>query len=301
MRYFYLLCGLTIAVFLSYVTSSSVADEALRLADGLFDMQSYDESITEYKRFIFFNPVDKRASYAFYKIGLAYRAEGHWAEAIDALKTAVNLTDDGKTKDERRIELGITLIASGNISFAQLELLKVSEFSQYPDMRRQSSYFQGIAYLYMFNWESARRDFRKYYSSSPEKKDSEKARRIDALLDEAKYLPNKSVTIAKTLSTILPGTGQFYAGDWKNGLNALAINGLTTAFFLNSVLKKNYQDATLIFFLLFQRYYMGNRYRASSIVEKYNENLSRQHASKILQTLLEAQKGNQDNIFSRTE
>ena len=75
--------------FLFCIAFKSEADEALRLADTLFNLQSYDESITEYKRFLFFNPVDERAGYAYYKMGLAYRIEHDWKEAVDALETSI--------------------------------------------------------------------------------------------------------------------------------------------------------------------------------------------------------------------
>jgi len=264
----------------------SQADDALNLADYLFNLQSYDASITEYKRFIFFNPEDKRVGNAFYKLGLAYRAEGHWDEAFEALNASIRLTDDDKLKDERRIELGITLIASGDISLAQLELLKVLRFSRYDTMRRKASYFQGVAHLYAFNWEEARQALEKFYSSEA----SEESKRVDALLVEAQHLPYKSVTIARTLSAILPGAGQIYTGNWKSGLNALALNSAIAAFFLNRVAKEEYQDATLIVLWLFQRYYLGNIYYAVKSVEEYNENLNRQHASKVLQTLLEGER-----------
>ncbi|MBM3242319.1 tetratricopeptide repeat protein [Candidatus Poribacteria bacterium] len=284
-------------VFIAF-TSSLEADEALHLADSFFDLQNYNEAITEYKRFIFFNPEDERVGYAFYKIGMAYRAEHDWLKAIDALKTSIQKADNDKLKDERRIELGITLIASGNYSLAQLELLNISEFSRYDSMKKRASYFQGVAYLYTFNWESARRAFKAFYSNSEQQLHSEEAEKssrikweeIDSLLIEAQQLPYKSVTIAKTLSTILPGSGQIYAGNRKNGLNAMVLNSVTTALMLNAIIKKRRIDS-VIFLSLFQRYYLGNRYHAGEYVRQYNENLKRQQAAKILRILLESQPG----------
>ena len=275
-----------IFAFIFCIAFESEADEALRLADALFNLQSYDESITEYKRFLFFNPDDEHNGYAYYKIGLAYRAGHHWEKAVEALKTSIKLTDNGKLRDERTIELGITLIASGNYSLAQLELLKVSEFSQYQFMKREAYYFQGVTYLYMYNWEGALRAFETYYANSSEQGNSEEAKKINDLLIEAQHLPYKSVTLAKTFSTVLPGTGQIYASDWRNGLNAMAINSLTAGILLNAVIKKKYQDAALIFLFLFQRYYLGNRYQAAESVKKYNDKLNRQHAQKIISILL---------------
>jgi tetratricopeptide (TPR) repeat protein len=276
-----------ILAFLFCIALKSEADEALRLADALFNLQSYDESITEYKRFLFFNPDDERAGYAYYRIGLAHRAEHDWEKAVDTLKTSIKLTDDDRLRDERTIDLGITLIANGNYSLAQLELLKVSEFSQYQSIKKKASYFQGVAYLYLYNWEGALRAFETFYSNSSEQGCSEEAKNITKLLIEAQHLPYKSITIAMMLSTFLPGTGQIYSSNWRNGLNAMAINSLTAGILLNAVVKKQYQDATLIFLSLFQRYYLGNRYQAAESVKKYNERLNRQHAVKIIRLLLE--------------
>ena len=281
--------SLLFVVCLSRAALTSETDQALNLADSLLNPQSYEESITEYKRFIFFNPEDKRISYAFYKMGLAYRVQRNWTKAVDALRASIRTAVSDSLRDERRITLGTTLIASGDYSLVQLELLKVSQFSRYPSNRLRALYFQGVAYLYTFNWESARQAFKTFYSKGGQQACSEEGKKVDALLVEAQRLPYKSAKVAKMLSTILPGAGQIYGGDWRNGLNALALNSLTATFLLRAILQRRQQDALMIFSFVFERYYLGNRYHAAEIIEDYNQSLSRQHAKKILQVLLEGQ------------
>jgi len=258
----------------------------LALADRLMELGSYDEAITEYKRFIFFNPRGEHTGYALYRMGLAYRACHNWQGAIDAFRASILTTEDTGIADERRIVLATTLIASGNYSLARLELLKVSEFSKYESLRLKSLYFGGIASLYMFDWDAAREAFSSFYSveagfkPAPTGRMRERAREIDSALLKAGQ-SYKSIRLARFLSTIFPGLGQIYAGDWRDGLNALALNGLTIGFLANAIYRRDYRDAVLISSISI-RYYIGNIYKAEVDVRKYNESVDHRNAVNVL-------------------
>lgn len=266
-------------------TGSASSDEALALADRLLEQESYDEAITEYKRFIFFNPKSERVDYALYKMGLAHRSERNWQAAINAFGDSISVTEDLRTIDERRIILATTLIASGNYSLARLELLKVSEYSQHPSLRLRSLYFDGVASLYMFDWDSAEKAFGAFYAEDSDGRMAERTREMEAILLKARQ-SYKSPGLGKFLSTILPGMGQIYAGNWRSGLNALVLNGITIGLFANSIYKKDFKDAALISSISI-RYYMGNRYNAEKGVGKYNESQDRQNAAKMLNLVRE--------------
>jgi tetratricopeptide (TPR) repeat protein len=271
-----LFMGVLIAFFLSHARVS-LSDDILALADWLLEQKSYDDAATEYKRFIFFNPEGRDAAYAFYKMGLAYRSEHKWEEAVDTLRASILATEDPKIADERRIILATTLIASGTYSLARLELLKISE----TPLRPRSLYFYGIASLYMSDWNEAREAFSEFYSRYAHGQMTDRAEEIEHVLVgvESSY---KSVRLARFLSTIVPGLGQMYAGDWRDGLNALVLNGLAIGFIANAIHRKDYRDATLISSISI-RYYTGNVYNAQVDVRKYNESLDRESAMKILQ------------------
>jgi len=259
---------------------TSAQDIVLKLADGLFDVGNYGEAITEYKRFLYFNPEDRRISDIYYKIGLAYRHQGNWQEALDAFRKSIVTADNDSLQDERRISVGILLIVSKKYSAAELTLLRISFFSKYPSLRQKASFFLGVCYLYKFKWEEARKALNKYFSNSNVQKDQ-----VEILLMKANKLRYKSPTLAKWLSTFIPGSGQIYAGDWKMGINALVINSLTTYLLVNALLEKRYQDVVLTHLTLFERYYRGNRFHAERIARLHNENLNRKFAQKILDRL----------------
>ena len=265
------------------VVTVSASDPALNLGDCLFALGDYDAAITEYKRFLFFDADHPQAGDVQFKIGLAYRAQEWWVEAVEAMVAAVQLTTETELQAERRVELAVTLIASGTYDLALVELIKVDMQSQSARLRQRARFLRGIAYLYQFKWEQAQSVFQAYFDETPNA--AEAATEIDALFSDAVNLSQKSEKTARLLSTFLPGLGQTYAGDWKNGVNALLLNGVLGYVTLDAAIERDYDDAILSFFFLFHRYYSGNRYRAAEAAQTFNDRENRRHVEKILQAL----------------
>jgi tetratricopeptide (TPR) repeat protein len=271
------LCFAVLAVLIVFFSQTIpvLSDDILTLADDLSKQGKYDEAITEYKRFIFFNPDYADNAQVFYKMGLAYRAEHNWYYALDTIKTSITLTHDPEIANERRFSLATTLLASGNYSLARLELIRILDSTKDSSLSRKALYFSGIASVYAFDWDATARYFNDFYSDS----NNESLKELNLTLKKKSY---KSTTTAKVLSVFIPGAGQFYAGNWRDGLNAFVLNGVIIGFTANSIYKKDYKDALLITFLLLYRYYTGNIYRAEMDVEKHNENVDRRMAKEIL-------------------
>ena len=269
-------------LFFAAVTASA-SDPALELGDHLFALGDYDAAITEYKRFLFFNADDPRVDEVQFKIGLAYRAQKWWMEAAEAMIAAIQRTTETELQVERRVELAVTLIASGAYDLALVELIKVDMQSQSAQLRQRARFLRGVAYLYQFKWEQARSVFQAYFDEIPNAAGT--AAEIDSLFLDALNRSQKSEKAARLLSTFLPGLGQTYAGDWKNGLNALLLNGVLGYITLDAVIERDYDDALLSFFFLFYRYYSGNRYRAAEAAQTFNDRENRLHVEKILQAL----------------
>ena len=280
MRYFTVLA----VVFLLFaVDAVSASDPAVDLGDHLFALGNYDAAITEYKRFLCFNSDHLRSGEVQFKLGLAYRAQEWWAEAVEAMIGAIQRTTETELQAEMRVELAVTLIASGAYDLALVELIKVDIQTQSARLRQRARFLRGIAYLYGFKWEQARSVFRTYFDGMPDAAGT--AAEIDALFLGALNRPQKSAKAARLLSTFLPGLGQTYAEDWKNGLNALLLNGVFGYVTLNAAIERDYDDALLSFFFLFYRYYTGNRYRAAEATQAFNDRQNRQYADRILQSI----------------
>lgn len=265
-----------IIIFFAFRVYNAFSDSALFNAERLSREGKYYSAITEYKRYMFFNPENK--SYALYKIGILYRKMHEWQKAIDNLSESISYEKDKKIAEERRIILGTTLIASGNYNLARLEFIKVYEYSEFNMNRLRALYFDGIAGIYAYDWDSANESFRRYYSEY----DPSKIQKIESMLNDVKN-SYKSKKLAQVFSTIIPGTGQIYAGDLRNGVNAFVLNGILMYLIANSINEKDYKSALLISSVLLYRYYTGNIYHAGEAVRKYNNGINRKVGKEILQ------------------
>ena len=274
---------LVVTLLLFTVVVAFASDPALDLGEHLFALGNHDAAITEYKRFLFFNSDHPQSGEVQFKIGLAYRAKQRWVAAAEAMIVAIQLTSEAELQAERRVELAVTLIASGAYDLALVELIKVDMQSQSARLRQRARFLRGVAYLYQFKWEQARSVFQVYFDEIPSAAGA--AAEIDTLFLDALNRSQKSEKAARLLSTFLPGLGQTYAGDWKNGLNALLLNGVLGYITLDAAIERDYDDALLSFFFLFYRYYAGNRYRAVEAAQTFNDWENRRHVEKFLQAL----------------
>lgn len=257
-------------------------DAVLELADKFFDLHFYNEAITEYQRYIFFNDTGKDISYSYYKIGIAYRNLHDLEESLDALEFSVQASISDSIKDERKIDIAVNYIAWGRYSEAKLVLLKLMSFSKVPETRRKASLFLGIAHLYSYEWESAKDALEIYFK---EERNDEAAYIADSLLSQAEDIKYKSPEAATWLSTFIPGTGQMYTGNAGDGVNALVLNGANIYFIIYKLLEEEYGNAFLIYYFLFRRYYLGNIYNAGREAREYNRSLNEKNAENIFNLL----------------
>lgn len=267
------------------------ADEMpLSLGDHFFSLGNYDAAITEYKRFLFFHPDDTRAGRAYRNIGLAYREQGMWEEAVAAMRTALQRTTDQTTKTGLQLALAVTHIAGKNYDMGLLALLKVTMQNPSEAQYRRALFLQGVAYLYQFRWEEARAALKNYVGLQTSPANSGWTE-LDAHFDAALNAPRKSMRLAKILSVILPGAGQVYVGNWRDGLNAFVLNGALGFATVDAALDGHYMDAVLWATALFLRYYQGNYYRAEKAAVAFNARASRRAAEDILLYLRKALDG----------
>ena len=267
-----------VVLLLLLMNSTSIAEnDLLALGDHLYNMEYYDAAITEYKRFIFFHPDDTRVAETYYDIGLAYRAQGLWEEAIVAMRNSMLHATTEDQKSEFQINLAVTLIASKNYDLAQLELIKVLLRDPNLALDKRVLFLRAVAYVYQFRWKEAREVLQEYTTDE----------KLGTLFDKAVNLPIKSTRVAKVLSAIIPGAGQVYTGDWRGGLNAFFLNGIIGFVAVDAALDQHYADAAFWTYFIFMRYYQGNFYRAETAVQAFNREVAQRAADDILNRLQE--------------
>lgn len=240
-------------------------------------MGNYDEAITEYKRLICFSSDSNEIVELWYQIAAIYKKQEKLDSAICALNKAITFIQNESLVSALRIETGILELAAGNLNTAEFELLRVATFAKETTNRRRAYFGLGICQLFQQKWNDARNSF-------------ELAGLEHELLDsifKSNPQPRRvSPKTAEWLSTFIPGAGQIYSGDWRNGVNALLLNAGTTYLLLNSLLSRRIGDALIVYFPLFYRYYSGNRLRAKEIAIARNEATYQKFREKLLAKLL---------------
>lgn len=259
-------------------------DAALQYGQRFYDSQYYSEAITEYKRYIFFNPESEKTSGTHYQIALAYRKQEQWRPAIEAFRMAILTAPTDSVRYDAELALAVTYIASGNYSAAEMVLLKLEMTIPPKSVKQRAAFLRGIATLYANKWNHAKEAFEAYFLCDP---DPELQAKVDSLIEATKKFYYRSPESARQLSMIIPGLGQIYAGDWGNGINSLVLNGSMIAWMGYKVLHRYFSDAWVIYYFLFRRYYFGNMYNAARIVEEKNEAMDRKQAEKLIELFLE--------------
>lgn len=118
--------------------------------------------------------------------------------------------------------------------------------------------FLATAYYGLNKFEESKSAFNEVIS------DSVKKNQLIKLIAKAERVQKKNPKTARVLSMIIPGMGQFYAGDIKNGINSLLITGAFFYLTINTALQYSFLEATSVL-PWFSRYYIGGYNRAQTI------------------------------------
>lgn len=280
--------SVTVAALALALSGTPRMDPLLLLGDRLLAEGLVDEAITEYKRYIFFKRdlPEARTAYAHARIAVAYRSEGRHDKAIDALLEAIAAESDERQRDTWRIDLGVTEMARQRYDLAEFTLLKVEMFSTFAPAKRRAAFLRAICSLSLGKWQEARVAFRTYAQEGDPAAQA-LGEGIERLLDRAEREKEKSPRLAKTLSSIVPGLGEVYVGEWRGGLNAFAINAWAGFVLTQDIVRRQFLDAVVGSIGRLARFYRANRERAAVAARRFNDKRGRAAVAEIL-TLMEA-------------
>lgn len=248
--------------FTSFIVAQNM-DEQKQYADSLFEMENYFDAITEYKRLLYFDKSNNFNFEANFKIAESYKAGAKYSEAIKYFIIArSNCEEESKIMDTElkivRVNILRRTIPEALRSLNQLQ-------SKYEGKIDSSimSYWRGWAYIMADDWDLASIEFEKIESDHPLKIISDK-------VESEKY----SVTFAKISSLIIPGSGQFYTGNYFSGIMSLGWNVLWGYLTINAFMTDRAVEGILIGGLLWTRFYKGNFQNAEKFAIEKNRKIS---------------------------
>ncbi len=252
-----------------------IHDPALKSGDYFLNAGEYNNAVTEYRRYLFFNPSSELHSYAYYKMSIAFRSQHRWDKAIEAMRHSILTASSDSAADERKIDYAVILLVKGENRKAEIKLLQIESNTELISIKKRAVFLRGVVLLKEYKFEQAQNVFRSYLTMDSSSGNEDIFNAVDSMLSEVIKMNYKSPRFAKYLSTFMPGAGQVYSGNSFDGINAFIINGLTGYLTVSSIIAGNIGNAMLSYFFLFNRYYFGNRNNAEELARKHNEEINR--------------------------
>lgn len=266
-----------LSIFLLLFLNTGAFDNIVPTADSLRANRFYDPAVTEYLRYLFFNPDCTAADEIYSSLGFCFAELEQWEHSLKAMDQAVSRAKSDSLIRHRRIDRAVVLMASGKFGEAQFDLMKASHRSSFKNITNRADILLFLLTLMTNDWPTANQLYQDKIKQMLSSSD-----RLKIALQKATERNYKSPSKAQLLSTLLPGLGQIYCGQWLDGLNALLLNGALAYMTINYLAAENYTGGILCFVFLFQRYYSGNRHRAYNTALEYNNHIDSINQAEIL-------------------
>lgn len=259
--------------------SGQSTSEIVAFADGQYKVGNYSSALLEYQRAIFFG--ENTSGKLFHQMGQCSYQLKKYDQALEYFDRAYFAYDADSLKVNSLLDKAKCSIVTKNYNIALIDLFGLSDTLPEKSYRLRQFYI-GLCYFGTEQFDEAR----KYLTDAvhPDYVDQRKA--IDLYMSDKKKLNRPNPGTASTLSMFFPGLGQFYAGDYKNGLNSLLLTSALITLGVKISVEQTLADGIFTILPWFQRYYQGGYMRAEKIaMEKRAENRNEVY-EKVLQEII---------------
>ncbi|TVR77042.1 MAG: hypothetical protein EA412_12195 [Chitinophagaceae bacterium] len=263
------LTGLLINFLICCVTtiSAQTIEETLKFGKEMYARGNYEAAIPAFERVIYFDD-QEFSSKAFHLLADAYYETGDFRRAISYYDLAYYATEDEEDKLTFLLKKSFLLIVEGNYIRARMELFSIDEPGD-PKFANQYNFFLALSYFQVLEFENSKDYFLKIQTSDSIFYKQE----IENIFENNKRIDRLNPRTARIMSMIIPGSGQFYAGDIRGGLNSLLLTAGIVAIGYSTALTLSWVDASITYFPWFMRYYMGGYGNAAEAVRIRKDDL----------------------------
>ena len=237
---------------------------------------NYQLAVREYQRVLFFH-LHYDEAVILERLGNAYFMMNQYERAIEYYDHAMLLHTSDSARYSCLFRKVFSMVLHGQYQYALIELYSIHDSLPEP-FYREYEFYLAVCLFRLGAFDDAKKAF---LASIPPDREEARAQ-LNSLLEHKKYLEKPNPNTAFVLSMILPGAGQLYAGDIKNGLNSMILNGILIFIFVNTTLNYTIFDAMLTVFPWFQRYYQGGFTRAKDIAMHKREDRRNEICRQIL-------------------
>ena len=240
-----------------------------RYAEKLFESGDYQTARLEYKRLLFYRPDTEFKDIADYRIAQSYYYQNQPERAEHLFREFLAVHPNSDFRFRSQLMIGQLHFDAGKYSLARTTLFELLHSSADTDVMAAAHYLRGWCYVYTTDWDKAIAELRRVDTLQTDIPYQNNARQLADTLLEKTPLLHKSPQIAGWLSTVVPGSGQFYVGRVKEGVLAAALGGTFIYLVADAIRERRYVDGAGISLIGWQ-FYWGNRINAQRFASEYN-------------------------------
>ena len=270
---------ISIIVFVTSGTAEETTQQ-YRYAEQLFESSDYQAARREYKRLLFYQPDTEFTDVADYRIAQSYYYQNESDRAERLFHEFLATHPNSPFRFQSQLMLGQLHFDAGAYSLARTTLFELLHASEDTEVAAAAHYLRGWCYVYTSEWNKAITELRQADTPQIDALQRKQACRLADTLLEKTPLPHKSPQMAEWFSTVVPGSGQLYVGNVKEGILAAALSGTFIYLAVDAIRERRYVDCTGIALVGWQ-FYWGNRINARRLASEYNKN----YEQELIQTL----------------
>jgi hypothetical protein len=236
-------------------------------------------ALKAYQRVLFFAR-DQYGTECYAQLATLFAREGDFTRSAYYFDLLYHAAPSDSLRNEAVLGKTGILILQKEYQKALIELLAIEEDVPEPFYARRQL-FLGAAYFGARDFSASKAALFKLVPAGDERRLA-----LETHFEKAEKAARKKPRTARVLSIFLPGAGQFYAGDVKNGVNSMLLNSGLALWFVAMVDAYSFPDAAITVIPWLFRYYAGGFQRAGKILEQKKEEKLRaqfRHMLDILQ------------------
>ncbi|HLO45274.1 MAG TPA: hypothetical protein VK175_13145 [Leadbetterella sp.] len=246
-------------LFLILITNAVSFGQSLNqtfgFANQLYEQKSYPNAVEAYKRVLFFDSAAAFSNQVFPKIADCLFKLQKYQESAQYYDLAYFSAQDSVLKNAYVLKKISCFLILKQYDYAEVELLGLDENLESPQ-KKEKDFNEAVLRFAKGEYDLSEQIFKSLVSDSA---------KVDLLFEKNNKVSKISPKKAKIMSMIVPGLGQLYVGDVKNGLNSFVLSVGLFSLGLRSALINNPLDAAISTLPWFQRYYQGGFKKAELI------------------------------------
>jgi tetratricopeptide (TPR) repeat protein len=229
--------------------------QSFGFANELYDQKSYQNAVEAYKRVLFFDSSSVYSKQIFPKIADSFFNLARYQESAEYYDLAYFSTEDSTLKDRYILKKIACFLILKQYDYAEVELLNLEQKID-PVIQKERDFAEAVLRFAKEEYATSEVLFKSLVNDSTE---------VDVLFEKNRKVDKISPKRAKIMSMIIPGLGQLYVGDIKNGLNSFILSVGLFSLGVRSAIINNPLDAAISTLPWFQRYYQGGFKKAELI------------------------------------